>query len=320
MRILPASFSLLLSTLALAAQPPQAPDISPKEAAIERLLGERSSQEALEAAIQEAEKLNIPAQAILEARFIFHVDRNEDAKVAALLPQFLKQNSIFKIEESEIFATRDEWLAVIEYVKALDALEKGDKTAFKSHITEAFWLSPKQGNAFAPHIDRVRMADALAAMKLDFSETFLPIVDGHPTPLSTILGDKKALLLQFWSPLSPECETSLPDFSRIHDTIAPKGISIATLVLDNSPAALADTRSMIGSKPSGTWLIDHADNPLSPRLGIQILPSFVLVSKEGRILAFGPGDNSELWSQLSKIDPSISQPQTNHNHQEGPED
>lgn len=321
MHLLLRPLPLIISALAAAAEPkqagPQAPDISPKEIAIERLLAERSSPKALEDAISEAKKHEITDQAILEARFVFHVDRNEDAKVAALLPEFLARKDTFKIEESEIFATRDEWLAVIEYIKALSALQAGDKAGFKTHITEAFWLSPKQGNAFAPHIDRLRLEETLAAMKVDFSETFLPVIDGDPAPLSKILGDNKALLLQFWSPLSAECEALLPDFVKIVEELSPKDIAVATLIMDHSPSALTDTRSMIGKNPAGSWLIDHARDPLSPRMGIQNLPTFVLLSRNGHILSFGTANQAELWAELIKINPSIKQPQLNSTPDEG---
>jgi thiol-disulfide isomerase/thioredoxin len=309
MRFPPSSLLLILPALAAAAEPKQAgpgtQEVSPKEAAIEHLLGERSSPEALEAAITEAKKHGVTDQAVLEARFVFHVDRDENARIAALLPQFLERKDTFKLGDSEIFATRDEWLAVIEYVKALDALEKKDKAAFKTHITEAFWLSPKQGNAFAPHIERVRLGDRLAEMKVDFSETFLPVTTGDPVTLSKIIGDKKALLIQFWSPLSAECEAMLPDFTRIVDEVTPKGIAVATMVMDHSPSALADTRSMIGAEPAGTWLIDDVRDPLSPRMGIQKLPTFVLLSDEGRIIAFGSAGEAELWAGLNRVNPSI---------------
>ena len=35
-------------------------------------------------------------QAILEARFLYHVDRREDDAIAAMLPEFLKQQEHFK--------------------------------------------------------------------------------------------------------------------------------------------------------------------------------------------------------------------------------
>lgn len=313
MRLLPPSLPLILTTLAAAAEPKQAApgteEISPKEAAIEHLLGERTSPEALEAAITEAKRHGVTDQALLEARFIFHVDRNEDAQIAALLPQFIGRKDTFRIADSEIFATRDEWLAVVEYVMALDALGKKDKAAFKTHITEAFWLSPKQGNAFAPHIERVRQEEALAGMKVDFTSRFIPVTNGDPTTLSNILGDSKALLIQFWSPLSAECEAQLPDFNRIAEELGPKGIAIATLVMDHSPSALADTRAMTGAKPPGAWLIDDVRDPLSPRMGIQKVPTFVLLSRDGRVISFGSADAPELWTALNRINPSISKPQ-----------
>jgi thiol-disulfide isomerase/thioredoxin len=313
MRLLHFSLPLIITVLAAAAEPkqatPEAPDISPKEAAIENLLSERSSPEALEAAITEAKKHGVTDQAVLEARFIFHVDRNEDAKIAALLPQFLERRDTFKIADSEIFATRDEWLAVIEYTKALEALQKNDKNAFKTHITEAFWLSPKQGSAFAPHIERFRQEETLAEMKVDLSARFIPIAEGNPTTLSKILGNRKALLLQFWSPLSAECEALLPDFNKVVEEIEPKGISTVTLVMDHSPSALADTRTMIGKKPAGTWLIDNERDPLSPRMGIQKLPTYVLLSEAGHIISFGSIEQPELWNALTRINPSIRRPQ-----------
>ena len=80
---------------------------------------------------------------------------------------------------------KEDWLAVIEYVQAIAALKKGDKAAFKTHITEAFWLSPRQASAFAPHIDRMRLEEAMRAVKIDF-ETKLHRARRTATPsLST---------------------------------------------------------------------------------------------------------------------------------------
>ena len=315
MRITPLILPLFISALAVAAEPKPADAaadaLSPKEAALDRLLTERESPDAFSAAMAEARKQGISEQAILEARFIFHVDRNEDGAIAALLPDFLKRSGTFKLEESEIFATREDWQAVIEYVKAITALQAGDKAAFKNHITEAFWLSPKQGTAFAGHIERLRMEETMASVKIDFAETFLPLDEGNPIALSAVLRGKKALLLQFWSPFSAECEALLPDFAKMVDEVAPKDIAVASIVLENSPKALADARGIIGSKPAGQWLIEHDRNPLSPRLRIQNVPVFVLISPEGRVLSNGSAESVELWSALRKINPAISKPTLN---------
>lgn len=56
--------------------------MSPKDDVMEQLFSERESAEALEKAIQSARKLGISEQAILESKFLFHIDRAEDAEIA----------------------------------------------------------------------------------------------------------------------------------------------------------------------------------------------------------------------------------------------
>ena len=119
-------------------------EVSPRAAAMEHLFAERESPAALQAAIEQARKHNISEQAILEARFLFLVDRHDDDAIAALLPEFVKHRATFNLDDSKIFACKEDWLAVNEYVEAIAALNKGDKAAFKQHITEAFWLSPRR--------------------------------------------------------------------------------------------------------------------------------------------------------------------------------
>ncbi len=87
---------------------------SPREAALDNLLAERESPKALKAAIAEARKAGVSEQAILEARFLYHVDHREDEAIAAMLPEFLKQRDGFKLEDSAIFGVKEDWLAVIE--------------------------------------------------------------------------------------------------------------------------------------------------------------------------------------------------------------
>lgn len=290
---------------------PQAQESSPREVALDHLLTERSSLEAFEAAVSEARSQGISSQAILEARFIFHVDREEDDAIAALLPEFLKQDAAFRIGDSEIFATREDWLAVLEYVRAIKAIKEGDKAAFKMHITEAFWLSPKQGTAFATHIDRLRMSETMASVRIDFAAGYLPIAGGQRINLSSVMGEKKALLLQFWSPWSAECEGFLPDFAAISKELDSHDIAVATMVMADSPKSLDDVAAMLkrlGTEPPGTWLVDDEKEPLSPVLRIQEVPAMVLVSKEGTILHNGPPDAEEFWTALGKLDGGIKRP------------
>ncbi|GAA5131802.1 hypothetical protein JIN84_07210 [Luteolibacter yonseiensis] len=315
MRILPTLLPVLLLTSAFAQTEPaaEAPGASAKEAALDNLLSERNSDKALEEVIEAARKNGISEQAILEARFLYHVDRREDDEVAAMLPEFTKQSESFKLADSAIFSVREDWLAVCEYVQAIAALKKSDKAGFKTHITEAFWLSPRQASAFAPHIERMRLEESMSSVKIDFETKLASVTGGDPVALKSLLKDNKAMIMQFWSPSSRESEATLPDYAIAAKALGEKGIAMVTIIPDDSAKALADARRMIaplGAKPPGAWLVDQKENPLARQLRVQALPLFVLVSKEGRVLFNGDPTDDGLWDALLKIDPQIQRPES----------
>jgi len=306
--------AFLLGTPLLFAQleePVETP-LTPKEDALEQILSERESQEALDKTIVEARKLGISDQAILEARFLFHVDRAEDAEIAALLPKFLEREEKFELSDSEIFGSVDDWQAVVEYVRAIAAMQKGDKDAFKHHITEAFWLSPRQGAAFAPHIDRMRLMDAMKAVRVDLEKLYPNTLDDESTSLESILGDRKGLLLHFWSPWSRECEATLPDFFLTAEHLAEEGVAVISVLPETSAKVKTDAKAMLVStekKIPGAWIVDTKKAPISNKLRIQNVPAVVLLSPEGEVLYNGHPTNEDFWKALEKLSPEIKRPE-----------
>jgi hypothetical protein len=287
-------------------------NLSAKDSALDRLLSERESLNAFQAAIEQAKKAGVTEQAILEARFLYHVDLQEDAAIAALLPDFTKQHEVFKIEDSAIFSVKEDWFAVNEYVQAIAALKSGDKNSFKTHITEAFWLSPKQASAFAPHIDRMRLEDAMSSVKVDFETKLIAVSSGDAVALKTLMTDKKAMLFHFWSPASRECVASLSDYAMTAKTLRAKGIAMVSILPEQSPKILADTRALLTPlepEATGAWLIDHPEKSIARDLRVQTMPLFVLVSSEGRVLFNGDPTEDRLWDALKKINPEISRPE-----------
>lgn len=314
---------LLLSLIALLASahaqpaPRDAPAADPamalRAAALDNLLAERESMKAFDAALSEARKHGVNEQAILEARFLYHVDHGEDAAIAALLPEFLKRRDSFRVEDSAVFGFKEDWLAVIEYVQAIAVLGKGDKDAFKKHITEAFWLSPRQAAAFAPHIERMRLEEAMRAVKLDFNTGFVPVQGGDAVTPAKLIEGKKALLLHFWSPWSRECEASMQDFVKTSTMLSSLGFAIVSLVPGDSPKVADDARPMIRpleGKACGSWLVDSSEKPFARDLRIQNLPAMVLVSTAGSVLFNGDPIDDEFWEALRKIDPAIQRPES----------
>lgn len=285
---------------------------SPREVALDNLLSERDSDQALESVIKEARANGIKDQAIIEARFLYHIDRREDDAIAAMLPEFLKQQELFKIEDSAIFSVKEDWLAVIEYVRAIASLKKGDKDGFKSHITEAFWLSPRQASAFAPQIDRLRLEESMRSVKIDFETRLITVRDGDAIALKSLMQDKKAMIFHFWSPASRECEATLPDFVITAKHLSEKGIAVVSILPDSTQQMITDARAMIqplGPSAPGAWLIDQKENPFVCELRVQSLPVFVLVSNEGKILFNGDPTDDGLWDALKKIDPLVNRPE-----------
>ncbi len=304
-------FALAASVIAESASPPVEPGSTKREVALDNLLSERESISAFDKVITEAKASGISDQAILEARFLFHVDRHEDDAIAALLPDFLKLRDQFVIGDSAIFAVKEDWLAVIEYVQAIAALKKGDKAAFKTHITEAFWLSPRQASAFAPHVDRMRLEENMRLVKIDFESKLLALSSGDAVALKSLLEGKKAMIFHFWSPANIDSESSLPDYFITAKALGEAGIAMVSILPDDSPKILTDARAMIlplGDKPPGAWLIDRKAEPLAPMLRIQTLPTFVLVSNEGKILFNGAPDDDGLWEKIHALDPTIVRP------------
>lgn len=119
------------------------------------------------------------------------------------------------------------------------------------------------------------------------------------------------MVIQFWSPTSRECEGSLPDYAITAKALLTKGIAMVSLLTEGSATVLTDARKMIlplGDKPPGSWLIDQKDKPLALELRIRTLPTFVLISNEGKILFNGDPTDDGLWEALKKIDPQIIRP------------
>ncbi|MEK7949032.1 TlpA family protein disulfide reductase [Luteolibacter soli] len=311
---------LLLAATTCFAQAPKAKggaeedpyaSMPPKRAALERMLTERGTPETFEATVKKAREQGIVDQAILEARFLYHVDRREDDKIAAMLPEFLKRKDEFKLEQSEIFAVKEDWLAVVEYVQALADLRKNDRDGFKKHITEAFWLSPRQASAFAPHIDRLRMEEAMSTVKIDSSLKLSSQLAKDPVELGTLMRDHKALLLHFWSPTSHESEESMPDFKVTATELEKHKVAVASILVESNPEVMKDAKIILkdlGDKPPGAWLLDSEKDSLQRLLRVQNLPTVVLVSPEGSILFNGHPSEDELWEALSKLAPDVKRP------------
>jgi len=297
---------------AVSQTPDEAVKTQLREVMLENLLSERGSLKTFNKLIDSARQTGISEQSILEARFLYHVDKIDDDALAAMLPEFTKQQKLFKLEDSSIFATEDDWLAVVEYVRAISALKNGDKAGFKKHITEAFWLGPRQAAAFAPQIERLRHEEAMSAITIDFNTEVALLSGKGQSTLKTLITDRKALLLHFWSPQSRECEMSLPDFIKTSKMLAQHQIAIASLTPEATPLAQGMAQPY-SQDPSGVWATDSTTHSLAHILRVKNLPTMTLIDPHGKILFSGDPTDDQFWDTLQKVDSTITRPKLDEN-------
>lgn len=297
---------------------------NPKQAAIEKIFSTLTPEE-LPKALEDARKAGVNQQILLEAHFLNLVDQENFKAIAQLTPKLLKQRDHFTPDSSEIFTVKEDWLSIIHYAQALEALEKNDKASFKAHITEAFWLSPRQGQAFAPHINKLRMQESMAAITLKPTHPLQP-QDGSPaTTLGELMKNKKGAVLHFWSPMSQEVHQNLNDFIQTSQACKKHNIAVISILVGASPLIVKDAellRKEDASQAECSWITDPKTGPLSNTLRIMDIPTMVIISSEGKILFNGHPSKDDFWKQIKTLDSSFKRPENidkphEHKHADG---
>ena len=309
-RLLAAGLALITSLLSLQGSAQDSPPATQEEKLIQALF-ESENEDALQKAIAAARKAEISRQAILEARFLFLVDQEDFAAVAALGPVLKEQKASFRIDDSVIFSVEEEFFSIVEYCYALGALEKDDLKGFKHHITEAFWLSPRQATAFAPHIDRLRRDQALADLKIDFARNFTRQADSRKVPLKALAKESAHLIIHFWSPWSNESEAHLPDFLAMVEELNTHKIPVVSVLIEPGNEALSEARkfrAVLPAKKTGDWVVDNSQASLARKLRVLELPTISVLEVDGSVLFSGHPSEKQLWSTLQKINPKLKRP------------
>lgn len=267
---------------------------------------------AFEKAFAAAKAGKIPNQILVEARFLYLVDHADRATLAAFAPTLREQLKKDQMNDSVIFAVKEDFMAVYEYTLALGALEKNNSTAFKKHITEAFWLSPSQAGVFGPHINEHRLAKTMGNLKLDLKQELeFQSKESKKTSFKKLLGDSPAIALHFWTPWSQESVNSFPDFLATSEVLQKNNLPSASILITGNAESRNDADLFLADYKSplpGSWLIEAKENRLSTTLRIANFPTIVLIAKDGTVLFHGDPGANKFWTQLKKISPNITRP------------
>lgn len=275
-----------------------------KNQVIEQLFNTREQNEFIQAS-NTAKKLGLNQQVILEATFLYHIDRAESEKIIKLTEKFQQLADKFDPNISKIFTTKEDWLSVIEYGLALKALDKNNITLFKKHIKEAFWLSPNKAAAFAPHINQLHTNQAMEKIQLNLDRQIFQINSNKTISLKKLLENKEALVLRFWSPWCQQIELNYPLTKQLATRCNNNQISFASILISKDPQAIKDTLEIIeelGNDLSSYWLADEDTSALTKLLRVEDLPIIVIISKTGEILFNGTLQDKKLHSAIKKIE------------------
>lgn len=265
-------------------------------------------------AVKNATKLGITQQVILEATFLYYVDTENYKAIAALHTQFENQLENFNLDDSKIFATKEQWQSVIQYSLALQSLEKKDTVNFKKHITEAYWLSPETASAFSHHITAYRNKKIMTEITIEPDRELLKLENAKPITFQELIKDNDAIVVRFWSPWNQQIDTTYPLIQSAATQCQGKKIAFASVLLENEEQLITNAKELIAEITPTlpcSWLIDSNKNSLSKQLRISNLPTIVIINKNGKIAYHGNASNNSFWKELGKLDDRITKPTNN---------
>ena len=134
----------------------------------------------------------------------------------------------------------------------------------------------------------------------DAPDATLSDLDGEPVTLSRFAGRKRVLVT--WASWCG-CRYDLPAWQALHDELAPEGLELVSISLDNDPAAAREW--VDAADPSFTVLVD-ADHRLSELYGVVNVPSVIWIDEDDRVVrppTIAPGD--DMFREFTNIDSSV---------------
>ena len=119
----------------------------------------------------------------------------------------------------------------------------------------------------------------LAAYGTPFPAFRLADIDGKTHALSDYAG--KPLLVNFWATWCPPCRTEMPDLDAVHQRLAPAGLRVMGVSIDEDVNPVREFRLR---RNIGFPLIMDSGRTLSAALGVTTFPTTFLVARNNQIV------------------------------------
>ncbi len=305
-------FLIAIGAIGLISAPAQEVDAPLKVGEIEEQLFQlEGGKEEFLNSLAKARQAGVSEQSLLEARFLFFAEHQDEQAIAGMAADLRAAVSGFDPEKSRIFATTEAFLSVVFYAEALKALGAGDLKGFEVAIKEAFWNGPGQAGVFAEPIERLRTREAMKLVQVDLGLSFKKQEGEGAATLKEILGDGKAIALHFWSPWHRECLVSVPELAKFSPKFQAAGIASVMVLPQQGEDQLVEAKELLQahSKSALNWLIDRDQKSLGSLLRVDSLPLTVIVDRGGKVVFHGETGGEEMWQAMIELDPSLEIPE-----------
>ncbi len=123
--------------------------------------------------------------------------------------------------------------------------------------------------------------------------------EGELVTLNSIIGDDKAVLLEFWASRVGPSMSTMDDLKEMAVELGKKGVVVAGINIEADQAIAESVRK--DKKITMPWLVEPDTPPYRNALKIDTIPRAVLIDSEGRILFNGLKSDKSLDAAIQSI-------------------
>lgn len=271
-----------------------------EEATMEALFSPGSTSEEFAAAQKKAKAEGASEQLLLESSVIRSFYSQDKQALVTLLKPLQDAGAKLELEESQLFQKRTDYESLVEGISALQAEQQDNAAAFEKHIKEAVWLaSPMLQPVYLSWLNTYRAAAEMKNVRVPL-ELELQDSEGKTTSLKAVLGDGKAILVDFWAEWCAPCMNAMGELKEKGAALAPQGVVVAGLNTEKNGVEIA-ARVKKNKEINLPWLVEPSGQPYSRLLNIDSIPRMVLVSPQGEVLYNGHPSDPALKTALAKV-------------------
>jgi len=276
-----------------------AQDEAQNQALIGTLFGPETTSEEFATALQQGRAAGLTPQLLLEAQLANSLYTRDMAALIALKQPLVDAGANLDPKVSRLFTDRNSYDSMVQGILALDAGQKADPAAFEKHIKEALWLAPEPLQMlYLQWLNGYRLDEAMKKVVVPFDQK-IATAEGGQVTLKELLGENKALLLDFWASWCAPCMIAMPGLNEKSTKLATQGVVTVGINTEGDAGIASGVKQQ--NQIQVPWLLEEIGGPYTTLLQTLTFPRVVLVSPDGKVLYNGSPENPAFKQALKKI-------------------